>query len=173
MKAPEASLVEATIKRLSDYQKNRSAQTHVNVPWSVQIVPGAAELLRGAATHVARLCSTMFGHCVSRHRLLASSDAWMDVPACQHQGKTLGTRGVRDIKTSDYADGNMFAPYSRYQAEKRGILSELHDAMGFADGFFSCTGMIQRLPFSYGKSIATQLVAAALRTDLGVPSIRI
>eukprot|EP00965_Chrysotila_dentata_P063663 2109435-Pleurochrysis_carterae.AAC.1 len=28
----------------------------------------------------------------------------------------------------------MFAPYSRYQAEKRGSSSELHDAMGFADG---------------------------------------
>eukprot|EP00965_Chrysotila_dentata_P038469 1278388-Pleurochrysis_carterae.AAC.1 len=33
---PEASLVEATVKRLSDYQKARSARTHVYVPWSVE-----------------------------------------------------------------------------------------------------------------------------------------
>eukprot|EP00965_Chrysotila_dentata_P079060 2607484-Pleurochrysis_carterae.AAC.1 len=135
-------------------------------------VPGAAGLLRGAATHVIRLCGTMFGHRVFRHLLLASSDAWMDVPVRQHQGKTLGTRGVRDMKAFDYVDGNMFAPYSCYQAEKRGSLSELHDAMRFADGSFSYTGLIQGLPFSYGQFTATQLVAAALRTNLGVPSIR-
>eukprot|EP00965_Chrysotila_dentata_P051087 1693413-Pleurochrysis_carterae.AAC.1 len=76
------------------------------------------------------------------------------------------------MKAFDYVDGNMFAPYSRYQAEKRGLLSELHDAMGFADGSFSYTGLIQGLPFSYGQSIATQLMAAALRINLGVPSIR-
>eukprot|EP00965_Chrysotila_dentata_P024151 800411-Pleurochrysis_carterae.AAC.1 len=109
----------------------------------------------------------MFGHRVFRHRLLASSDAWTDVPACRHQGKTLATRGIRDMKAFDYVDGNMFAPYTRCQAEKRGSLSELHDAMGFADGSFSYTGFIQGLPFSYGQFIATQLVAAALRINLG------
>eukprot|EP00965_Chrysotila_dentata_P034940 1162673-Pleurochrysis_carterae.AAC.1 len=77
-RVPEASLVEATIKRFSDYQKARSARTHVYVPWSVENVPGAAGLLNGAAPHVVRLCGTMFGHHVFRHRLLASSDAWTD-----------------------------------------------------------------------------------------------
>eukprot|EP00965_Chrysotila_dentata_P035001 1164619-Pleurochrysis_carterae.AAC.1 len=48
---PKASLVEATIKCFSDYQKARSARTHVYVPWSVQNVPGAAGLLHGAAPH--------------------------------------------------------------------------------------------------------------------------
>eukprot|EP00965_Chrysotila_dentata_P213324 6187562-Pleurochrysis_carterae.AAC.2 len=151
MKAPEASLVEATIKRFSDYQKVRSARTHVYVPWSVENVSGAAALLRGAAPHVVRLCGTMLGHRVFRHRLLALSDAWTDVPACQHQGKTLGTRGVRDMKTSDYVESNMFAPYSRYQAEKRGSLNELHDAISFADRSFSYTGLIQGLPSAMGN----------------------
>eukprot|EP00965_Chrysotila_dentata_P032259 1075472-Pleurochrysis_carterae.AAC.1 len=59
---PEAGLVEATIKRLADYQKACSARTHVYVPWSVGNVPGAAGLLRGSAPHVVRLCGTMFGH---------------------------------------------------------------------------------------------------------------
>eukprot|EP00965_Chrysotila_dentata_P182801 6036561-Pleurochrysis_carterae.AAC.1 len=59
-----------------------------------------------------------------------------------------------------------------YQAGKRGSLSELHDAKGFADGSFSYTVLIQGYPFSYGQFIATQLVAAALRINLGVPSIR-
>eukprot|EP00965_Chrysotila_dentata_P039129 1301293-Pleurochrysis_carterae.AAC.1 len=59
---PEASLVEATVMRLSDYQKARSARTHVYVPWSVENVPGAAGLLHGTAPHVVRLCGTMFGH---------------------------------------------------------------------------------------------------------------
>eukprot|EP00965_Chrysotila_dentata_P222325 6192894-Pleurochrysis_carterae.AAC.1 len=77
------------------------------------------------------------------------------------------------MKAFDYVDGNMFAPYSRYQAEKRGYsLSKLHYAMGFADLSVSYTGLIQRLPFSYGQFIATPLVAAALRINLGVPSIR-
>eukprot|EP00965_Chrysotila_dentata_P124714 4123165-Pleurochrysis_carterae.AAC.1 len=75
------------------------------------------------------------------------------------------------MKALDYVDGNMFAPYSRYQAKKRGSLSELHDAMGFADASFSYTGLIQGLPFSYGQSIATQLVATALRINLGVPTV--
>eukprot|EP00965_Chrysotila_dentata_P050494 1673645-Pleurochrysis_carterae.AAC.1 len=44
--------------------------------------------------------------------------------------------------------------------------------MGFADGSFSYTGLIQGLPFSYGQFIATQLVATALRVNLGVPSVR-
>eukprot|EP00965_Chrysotila_dentata_P114466 3783250-Pleurochrysis_carterae.AAC.1 len=44
--------------------------------------------------------------------------------------------------------------------------------MGFADGSFSYTRLIQGLPFSYGQFIATQLLATALRTDLGVPSVR-
>eukprot|EP00965_Chrysotila_dentata_P009768 318507-Pleurochrysis_carterae.AAC.1 len=119
-RVPEASLVEATIKCFSDYQKARSARLiHVCVPWSVENVPGAAGLLHNAAPHVLRLCGTVFGHRVFRHRLLASSDAWTDVPACRHQGKSLGTRRVRDMKAFDYVDGNMFAPYSRYQAEKR------------------------------------------------------
>eukprot|EP00965_Chrysotila_dentata_P141159 4665820-Pleurochrysis_carterae.AAC.1 len=74
------------------------------------------------------------------------------------------------MKAFDYVDGYMFAPYSRYQAEKRDSLSELHNAMGFADGSFSYTGLIQGLPFSHGQFIATQLVATALRTNLGVPS---
>eukprot|EP00965_Chrysotila_dentata_P172818 5702716-Pleurochrysis_carterae.AAC.1 len=100
--------------------KARSARTHVYFPWSVENVTGAAGLLHGAALHVVRLCGTMFGHRVFRHRLLASSDAaWADVPACRHQRKTLGTRGARDMKAFDYVDGNMFVPYSRYQAEKR------------------------------------------------------
>eukprot|EP00965_Chrysotila_dentata_P254443 6211870-Pleurochrysis_carterae.AAC.3 len=76
------------------------------------------------------------------------------------------------MKAFGYVDGNMFAPYSCYQAEKRGSLSELHDAMGSADGSFSYTGLIQGPPFSYGQFIATQLVAAALRINLGVLSIR-
>eukprot|EP00965_Chrysotila_dentata_P008502 276604-Pleurochrysis_carterae.AAC.1 len=54
---PEASLIEATIKRFSDYQKARStARTHVYVPSNVENVPGAAGLLHGAAPHVVRLC---------------------------------------------------------------------------------------------------------------------
>eukprot|EP00965_Chrysotila_dentata_P150442 4969660-Pleurochrysis_carterae.AAC.1 len=61
------------------------------------------------------------------------------------------------MKAFDYVDGNMFAPYSRYQAEKRGSLSELHDAMGIADESFSYTGLIQGLPF---------------RINLGVPTVR-
>eukprot|EP00965_Chrysotila_dentata_P084251 2782299-Pleurochrysis_carterae.AAC.1 len=52
MRAPEDSLIEATIKRFSDYQKGRSAWIHVYVPWSVKNVLGAAELLRGAAPPV-------------------------------------------------------------------------------------------------------------------------
>eukprot|EP00965_Chrysotila_dentata_P085315 2815014-Pleurochrysis_carterae.AAC.1 len=44
--------------------------------------------------------------------------------------------------------------------------------MGFADGSFSYTGLIQGLPFSYGRFVATQLVATALRINLGVPSVR-
>eukprot|EP00965_Chrysotila_dentata_P045154 1500178-Pleurochrysis_carterae.AAC.1 len=44
--------------------------------------------------------------------------------------------------------------------------------MGFADGSFSYTGLIQGLPFSYGQFIATQLVATALRINLGVPTVR-
>eukprot|EP00965_Chrysotila_dentata_P161776 5343101-Pleurochrysis_carterae.AAC.1 len=60
-RAPEASLVGATIKRFSDYQKARSARTHVYVPWSLENVPGAAAgLLHDAAPHVVRLCGTMF-----------------------------------------------------------------------------------------------------------------
>eukprot|EP00965_Chrysotila_dentata_P152576 5042141-Pleurochrysis_carterae.AAC.2 len=46
-----------------------------------------------------------------------------------------------------------------------------HEAMGFADGSFSYTGLIQGLPFSYGQFIVTQLVAAALRVNLGMPLI--
>eukprot|EP00965_Chrysotila_dentata_P070835 2341384-Pleurochrysis_carterae.AAC.1 len=33
---PEASLVEATIKRLAGYQKARSTRIYVYVPWSVE-----------------------------------------------------------------------------------------------------------------------------------------
>eukprot|EP00965_Chrysotila_dentata_P121674 4022285-Pleurochrysis_carterae.AAC.1 len=76
------------------------------------------------------------------------------------------------MKAFDYVDGNMFAPYSRCQAEKRASLSELHDAMGFTDGSFSYIGLIQGLPFSYGQFIAKHSVAATLRINLGVPTIR-
>eukprot|EP00965_Chrysotila_dentata_P146691 4844160-Pleurochrysis_carterae.AAC.1 len=44
--------------------------------------------------------------------------------------------------------------------------------MGFADGSFSYTGLIQGLPFSYGQFTATQLVATALRINLEVPTVR-
>eukprot|EP00965_Chrysotila_dentata_P113284 3743638-Pleurochrysis_carterae.AAC.1 len=64
----------------------------------------------------------------------------------------------------------MFAPYSRYQAEKKGFVERV--ARRIADGSFSYTGLIQGLPFSYRQFIATQLVATALRTNLGVPTVR-
>eukprot|EP00965_Chrysotila_dentata_P015521 513426-Pleurochrysis_carterae.AAC.1 len=79
----------------------RSARTRVYVPWSIENVPGATGLLHGAVPHLVRLCGTMFGHRVYRHRLLASSDGWTDVPACRYQGKTLSTRGVRNMKAFD------------------------------------------------------------------------
>eukprot|EP00965_Chrysotila_dentata_P074403 2457379-Pleurochrysis_carterae.AAC.1 len=44
--------------------------------------------------------------------------------------------------------------------------------MGFADGSFSYTGLIQGLPSSYGQFITMQLVATALRINLGVPTVR-
>eukprot|EP00965_Chrysotila_dentata_P035432 1178663-Pleurochrysis_carterae.AAC.1 len=44
--------------------------------------------------------------------------------------------------------------------------------MGFADGSFSYTGLIQGLPFSYEQFIVTQLVATTLRINLGLPAVR-
>eukprot|EP00965_Chrysotila_dentata_P227190 6195849-Pleurochrysis_carterae.AAC.1 len=103
MRAPEAILVEATITRLSDYQKVRSAQTYVYVPWSVENVPGAVELLRGAAIHVIRLCGTMFGlscilpppsgfeRCVDGcPRLPASRQDARDTWSTRHEGPLPG-----------------------------------------------------------------------------------
>eukprot|EP00965_Chrysotila_dentata_P262627 6214628-Pleurochrysis_carterae.AAC.3 len=82
---------------------------------------------------------------------------------CAHQGKTLGTRGVRDMKTSDYSLPGQEARLLKRVARRHGLLRWVLLVHRVDPG----TTVQLRAVYCY-----TQWVAVAVRTNLGVPSIR-
>eukprot|EP00965_Chrysotila_dentata_P202151 6180970-Pleurochrysis_carterae.AAC.1 len=44
-------------------------------------------------------------------------------------------------------------------------------AMGFDPGSYTCRGLERRLPVNYGKGTSSQLIAASLRANHGLPSV--
>eukprot|EP00965_Chrysotila_dentata_P254718 6211974-Pleurochrysis_carterae.AAC.4 len=61
------------------------------------------------------------------------------------------------------------APYS-WHRDFRGSTDDLHFAMGFELGNFTCRGLTQGLPLSYGRWVCTsQLFAASMRLNFDLP----
>eukprot|EP00965_Chrysotila_dentata_P198689 6178956-Pleurochrysis_carterae.AAC.1 len=115
------------IRRLQSYQRERLNLDGVHVPWSVENVQGAKPIFDHFGYPQVRLCGTMFGHRVFRHRLFMCSDEISMALSCNHEGKHLGSRGHA---LADRRETNMYGPYSWHRSS-RGKPDELHWAMGF------------------------------------------
>lgn len=142
--------------------------------WHMENVPESEPHVT-TALHTARLCGSMaVGLRVFRHRVFyCNYPAVVDLPHI-HDGKFVGSRGVRYSKENDteryghLPTPNMYGIYSQPQ-RGRGTLDEWHGAMGFDPGTFTRKGLVGALPLSYGRLLAPQMVAHFLHRSVGCP----
>lgn len=144
--------------------------------WQVENVPESEPNVSEGVTSKARLCGSMFGNRVFRHRVFyCGYEARVDMPH-DHKGMWVGSRGVHYSTEDDFKrfghlpPPNMYGVYSR-PSVSRGSLSEWHGAMGFALDTFTVGGIVGALPVSYGRLLAPQMVAHYLSRGHGCPVV--
>ena len=167
-------IVDQTIARLKAYETYLRVNHDRALPWEVENVPESEPHVREAVVQRARLCGTMFGHHVFRHRVFyCNYPATIELPH-RHDGKYVGARGLRGspaFNMERYGHlpvPNMYGVYSRPYAA-RGTAHEWHGALGFVPKTFSNTGLSAALPMGYGRLLSCQMVAHAMYWTYGMP----
>ena len=144
-----------------------------SVIWEVENVPESERLVK-SAVHRARLCATMMGLRVLRHRTFYCNYIADDTIPHFHDGKWVGSRSVGyTVGPCLRAHGkiptpNMNGVYNRPNST-RGQLAEWHGAMGFPILTFSTKGLVGALPLGYGRLQSSQMVAHFLNRNFQVP----
>ena len=163
-------------KQLLRYQGAAEHLLHKHVPFSIENVEGAHAVAAELKLPISLLCGTMFGLRVFRHRLFITEPRPLEVELiCNHNGKAVGSNSInRTGLSTDYSEdalSNMRGPYSWYHPS-RGTRDELHHAMGMEPGAMgSYRDLTLSLPPDYGEYVSSQLLAMALRENLGMPTI--
>ena len=125
------TLIDELITRLRAYETLRKDQGQPLV-WHLENVPESELYVTEPVTDRFRLCGTMFGHQVFRHRTIYCSYPIQQRFNCKHDGKIVGSRGARFVPKdqvqehySHLPDPNMYGVYSKpYQG--RGTIHEWH-----------------------------------------------
>ena len=164
------------IRRLKRAEKAFHVHHDRPLLWSVENVPESETLVTESVTKRVRLCGSMMGHRVFRHRTFyCNFEAEDDLPH-SHKGQWVGSRGVHYSLADDLLrfghlpPPNMYGIYSS-PGPDRGTLDEWHGAMGFAPNTFTHKGLVGALPISYGRLLASQATAHALHRRFGHPLI--
>lgn len=124
----------------------------LRVPWVVENVPGVPL----DAEHVVTLCGSMFGLCVRRHRLFASSFE-VEQPSCRHaeQGPVVGVYGAGGADSNRAARGG--------GGGVKVVGAEAADALGI-DWTTNQRRLSQAIPPAYTEWIGGHLLAAVSAT---------
>jgi hypothetical protein len=138
-----------------------------NLVWQVENVPESRPHV-AQPTHQVTLCGTMMGHHVLRHRTIYSGHPVVVGLKHSHEGKTVGSRGMRRGSEPDEVAPNLYGIYSRRQVG-RGTYDEWHGALGQAPDTYSRRGIAGVLPLGYGRYLTAQMVARVMSRREGVP----
>ncbi|MDC0525347.1 DDE-type integrase/transposase/recombinase [bacterium] len=162
------------IRRLRDYEAHLRSTHSRPLPWQIENVPGSEQYVTEPVTSQVQLCGTMMGNRVFRHRnFYCSYPAKIDLPH-RHEGKLVGSRGVRgSIEQNEkrYAgapEPNMYGVYSRI-FKGRGTSAEWHGALGAIPSTYSAEGIRGVLPLGYGRLLASQMAAHHMHLRYGMP----
>lgn len=163
--AQELAGVNRSITRLEHFEKCSDRP----LVWQVENVPGSENFAPRELRRV-KLCGSMFGHRVFRHRVFYGNyDARTDLEH-DHSGMLVGSRGVRNTERdlSTLGEPNMYGIYSRREAG-RGTYDEWHGALGALPNTYSRELINGVLPLGYGRYLSSQMVAASLQKQFGIP----
>ena len=170
----QPDMIDKLIIRLKGYERRCLSYNH-HLMWQIENVPESEAFVTEPVTNRARLCGTMFGHHVFRHRVFYCNYSPELRMKCNHTGKVVGARGVRFVPKGQveahYAhlpDPNMYGVYSR-PYHGRGTADEWHGAIGATPRTYSLSGLANALPVGYGRILSSQMIAQLLHRSLGSP----
>ena len=161
------------LKRVEKAQQERGRP----LVWQMENVPESERAVTEVVCKRARLCGTMMGHRVFRHRTFYCNYDADDELSHSHTGRWVGDRGVHHAEKDHSARfghvpaPNMYGVYSQL-SPGRGSTAEWHGALGFNPNTFSMTGLRAALPISYGRFLTAQMVSHVMHRKFGYPLIR-
>ena len=172
--ATDTGSIDALIRRLRELETRVRASSSRPLIWQVENVPESEAFVTEPVTAKARLCGTMMGHRVFRHRTFYCNYTADDDLPHDHAGKLVGSRGVtgsheqNERRFGHLPAPNMYGVYSRpYHA--RGTIDEWHGAIGSLPGTYTGRGIANALPLGYGRYLTSQMVAHAMSRTYHMP----
>ena len=166
--------IDYLIRKLRTYERTCAAQQGRHVLWQIENVPDSRKHVSEPVDTQLLLCGTMMGHETFRHRVFYCNYHAVSPVDCRHEGKYVGSRGVRfneKYNTERFAHlpaANMYGVYSRpYHA--RGTADEWHGALGHLPDTFSEKGLRGALPVGYGRLLGGQAIAHLLHRQFACP----
>ena len=169
------SRLQKLMEKLREYQRAMKAQKNQEIVWQVENVPESLAHLPGdlvESVNTVKLCGTMFGHRVFKHRIFyCSYPATIGLPH-DHVGKLLGSRGISyvPVKNAAALEPNMYGVYSR-SSHERGTVAIWNGALGHPPETASIRGIAGCLPQGYGRYLTAQMVAHHLRQQWDMPVV--
>ena len=166
--------IDFVIRQLKKYERHCATQFGRHTQWQVENVVDSQKFVTEPVDSHVKLCGTMMGHQTFRHRIFYCNYTARTPQCCRHEGKYVGTRGVRFNmvhnveKFAHLPDANMYGIYSRPYAA-RGTADEWHGALGHVPGNFSEFGLRGALPVGYGRLLSGQALAHLLNRQFGCP----
>ena len=167
-------VVDYALRKLHTYERHLAAQHGRPLLWQLEnVVESKQHVTQPVATELL-LCGTMMGHQAFRHRVFYCNYAALAPRTCDHEGKYVGSRGVRFSEGHNHQrfahlpEANMYGVYSRPYAA-RGTADEWHGALGFCPATFSQYGLKGALPTGYARLLSGQMLAHSLNRRFGCP----
>ena len=164
------------IRQLKRVELAREKAARPPLLWQLENVPESESAVTESVVSRGRLCGTMMGNRVFRHRVFYCNYECDDRLDHCHEGKLVGNRGVHYSTGLDFnrfsqlPEANMYGVYSQ-RSPGRGSLEEWHGALGHNSNQFSAEGILGVLPLGYGRLLTAQMVTHYLHRTIDYPII--
>ena len=164
------------IRQLKRVEGARAETSSLPLLWQLENVPESESAVTEPVVSRGRLCGTMMGNRVFRHRVFYCNYECDDKLEHCHDGKLVGNRGVHYSTGGDFnrfsqlPEANMYGVYSQ-RSPGRGSLEEWHGALGHGANQFSAEGVLGALPLGYGRLLTAQMVSHYLHRTVDYPII--
>ena len=164
------------IRQLKRVELAREKAERPPLLWQLENVPESESAVTESVVSRGRLCGTMMGNRVFRHRVFYCNYECDDRLDHCHEGKLVGNRGVHYStglefnRFSQLPEANMYGVYSQ-RSPGRGSLEEWHGALGHNSNQFSAEGILGVLPLGYGRLLTAQMVTHYLHRTIDYPII--
>ena len=164
------------IRKLKEVELKRQKTSLPPLLWQLENVPESETAVTEVVTSRGRLCGTMMGNRVFRHRVFYCNYPCDDRLEHSHDGKRVGNRGVHYStetsfhKFNQLPEANMYGVYSQ-RSPGRGSLEEWHGALGHGSNHYSAEGVLGVLPLGYGRLLTAQMVTHCLNRAVDYPVI--